>query len=117
MGQARIGEEAAVSFELIDLGSVPGQIQASIRAVNAAEREAIRRRAVHALSQPRADHPYLNFAVPNAGAVAWEGIDRLRAAFDAQGLRPRLEFVPSARRGSRRRSRPTASSPSAATRS
>jgi len=31
--------------------------------------------------------------VPNEGAAAWEGIDALRAAFAAEGLQPRLEFV------------------------
>jgi GNAT superfamily N-acetyltransferase len=31
--------------------------------------------------------------VPNAGTLAWDGIDALREAFVARGLGPRLEFV------------------------
>jgi len=73
--------------------SVAEQVQSSIRAVNAAEREAIVAGPFTLYRSRASDHPYLNYAVPNAGAVAWDGIDRLRAAFAAQGLRPRLEFV------------------------
>jgi ribosomal protein S18 acetylase RimI-like enzyme len=73
--------------------SVAEQVQASIRAVNAAEREAIVAGPFTLYRSRASDHPYLNYAVPDAGAVAWDGIDELRAAFAAQGLRPRLEFV------------------------
>jgi len=73
--------------------SAAERVQASIRAANAAEREAIAAGPFTLYRSRASDHPYLNYAVPNAGAVEWDGIDRLRAAFAAQGLRPRLEFV------------------------
>ncbi len=73
--------------------NVAERVQASIRAVNAAERDVVVAGAFTLYRNRASDHPYLNYAVPNAGAVAWEGIDALRAAFAAHGLTPRLEFV------------------------
>ena len=73
--------------------NVAERVQASIRAVNAAERDAIVAGPFTLYRNRASDHPYLNYAVPNAGAVEWDGIDALRAAFAAHGLRPRLEFV------------------------
>ena len=73
--------------------NVAERVQASIRAVNAAERDAIGAGSFTLYRSRASDHPYLNYAVPNAGAVEWEGIDALRAAFAAHGLGPRLEFV------------------------
>jgi predicted N-acetyltransferase YhbS len=73
--------------------NVTERVQASIRTVNAAERVPVAA-GVFTLYRNRAsDHPYANYAVPDAGATAWEGIDELRAAFAAEGLQPRLEFV------------------------
>jgi predicted N-acetyltransferase YhbS len=73
--------------------NVAERVQASIRAVNAADRESIVAGPFTLYRNRASDHPYLNYAVPNAGAVEWDGIDDLRAAFTARGLRPRLEFV------------------------
>jgi predicted N-acetyltransferase YhbS len=73
--------------------NVAERVQASIRAVNAAERESIVAGPFTLYRNRASDHPYLNYAVPNAGADEWDGIDELRAAFAAHGLRPRLEFV------------------------
>ena len=73
--------------------NVAERVQASIRAVNAAERETVVV-GPFALYRSRAsDHPYLNYAVPAEGATEWEAIDELREAFVARGLQPRLEFV------------------------
>lgn len=73
--------------------NVAERVQASVRAVNGNEREAIVAGPFTLYRNRASDHPYLNYAVPNAGAVEWEGIDALREAFAAQGLAPRLEFV------------------------
>jgi ribosomal protein S18 acetylase RimI-like enzyme len=73
--------------------NVAERVQASIRAVNAADRETVVV-GPFALYRSRAsDHPYLNYAVPADGATEWEAIDDLREAFAARGLQPRLEFV------------------------
>jgi ribosomal protein S18 acetylase RimI-like enzyme len=69
------------------------RVQASIRAVNGAERDAIVAGPFTLYRNRVSDHPYLNYAVPNPGVRAWDGIDGLRAAFADEGLRPRLEFV------------------------
>jgi len=73
--------------------NVAERVQASIRAVNAAERDAVVAGAFTLYRSPASDHPYLNYAVPNAEAGGWDRIDALREAFAAHGLRPRLEFV------------------------
>jgi GNAT superfamily N-acetyltransferase len=73
--------------------NIAGRVQASIRAVNAAERDAVEAGPFTLYRNRVSDHPYLNYAVPNDGAVEWDGIDALRAAFAAHGLAPRLEFV------------------------
>jgi ribosomal protein S18 acetylase RimI-like enzyme len=73
--------------------NIAQRVQASIRAVNAAERDAMVAGSFTLYRNRASDHPYLNYAVPNAGTLAWDGIDALRAAFVAEGLRPRLEFV------------------------
>jgi GNAT superfamily N-acetyltransferase len=73
--------------------NVPERVQASIHAVNAAERDAVVAGPFTLYRHRASDHPYANYAVPNAGATAWERIGELRAAFAAEGLRPRLEFV------------------------
>ena len=73
--------------------NVAERVQASIRTVNAAERDAVVAGPFTLYRNRASDHPYLNYAVPNTGAVEWEGIDALRAAFAAHGLGPRLEFV------------------------
>ena len=73
--------------------NIAERVQASVRAVNAAERDAIEAGSFTLYRSRKSDHPYLNYAVPNAGTVEWEGIDALRAAFAAHGLGPRLEFV------------------------
>jgi GNAT superfamily N-acetyltransferase len=73
--------------------NVTERVQTSIRAVNAAERNALVAGPFTLYRHRASDHPYANYAVPNAGATAWEGIDELRAAFAAEGLQPRLEFV------------------------
>jgi ribosomal protein S18 acetylase RimI-like enzyme len=72
---------------------VAERVQASIRAVNAAERESVPAGAFTLYRHPTSDHPYLNYAVPDAGATRWEEIDELLDAFATRGLRPRLEFV------------------------
>jgi GNAT superfamily N-acetyltransferase len=72
---------------------VAERVQASVRAVNAVERDAIAAGPFTLYRNRSSDHPYLNYAVPNAGAAQWDGIDALRAEFAARGLRPRLEFV------------------------
>jgi ribosomal protein S18 acetylase RimI-like enzyme len=68
-------------------------VQASIRAVNAAERESIAAGPFTLYRSRASDHPYLNYAVPADRVAAWDGIDALREAFAARGLQPRLEFV------------------------
>ena len=73
--------------------NVTERVQASIRTVNAAERDSVVAGPFTLYRNRASDHPYANYAVPNAGAVAWEGIDALRAVFGAEGLQPRLEFV------------------------
>jgi len=73
--------------------SIAERVQASIRAVNAAGRDAVVAGSFTLYRNRASDHPYLNYAVPNAGTLAWEGIDALRAAFATHGLGPRLEFV------------------------
>ena len=73
--------------------NVTERVQASIRTVNAAEREPIAAGPFTLYRNRSSDHPYANYAVPNAGEAAWEAIDALRAAFAAEGLQPRLEFV------------------------
>ena len=73
--------------------NVTERVQASIRTVNAAERDPVLAGPFTLYRNRSSDHPYANYAVPNAGATAWEGIDELRAAFAAEGLQPRLEFV------------------------
>jgi predicted N-acetyltransferase YhbS len=73
--------------------NVAERVQASIRTVNAAEREPVAAGPFTLYRNRASDHPYANYAVPDAGAAAWEGIDALRAAFAAEGLQPRLEFV------------------------
>ena len=73
--------------------NIAERVQASVRAVNAAERDAIEAGSFTLYRSRKSDHPYLNYAVPNAGTVGWEGIDALRAAFAGHGLGPRLEFV------------------------
>jgi GNAT superfamily N-acetyltransferase len=73
--------------------NVAERVQTSIRAVNAAERETIAAGSFTLYRNAATDHPYLNYAVPDAGARTWEGVDDLRAAFAERGLQPRLEFV------------------------
>jgi GNAT superfamily N-acetyltransferase len=73
--------------------NIAERVQASIRAVNAADRDAVEAGPFTLYRNRVSDHPYLNYAVPNDGAVEWDGIDALRAAFAAHGLAPRLEFV------------------------
>jgi predicted N-acetyltransferase YhbS len=73
--------------------NVTERVQASIRTVNAADRDPIVAGPFTLYRNRASDHPYANYAVPNAGAVAWDGIDALRASFEAEGLQPRLEFV------------------------
>jgi predicted N-acetyltransferase YhbS len=73
--------------------NVTERVQASIRAVNAAEREPVAAGPFTLYRNRASDHPYANYAVPNAGVTAWEGIDALRAAFAAEALQPRLEFI------------------------
>jgi ribosomal protein S18 acetylase RimI-like enzyme len=69
------------------------RVQASIRAVNASERDAVVAGPFTLYRHLGSNHPYLNYAVPDVGAREWTGIDELRDAFAAHGLRPRLEFV------------------------
>jgi len=73
--------------------NVAERVQASIRAVNAAERESVVAGSFTLYRSRASDHPYLNYAVPAAGATDWRGIDALREAFTARGLQPRLEFI------------------------
>ena len=73
--------------------NVAGRVQASIRVVNAAERKPIVAGPFTLYRSAGSDHPYSNYAVPNAGATDWEEIGALRAAFADEGLQPRLEFV------------------------
>jgi predicted N-acetyltransferase YhbS len=73
--------------------NVTERVQASIRTVNAAERDPVVAGPFTLYRNRASDHPYANYAVPSASAVAWEGIDALRAAFAAESLQPRLEFV------------------------
>jgi len=73
--------------------SVAERVQASVRAANAAAREPVTAGAFTLYRHSASDHPFLNYAVPDAGATEWTGIDALRDAFATHGLRPRLEFV------------------------
>jgi predicted GNAT family acetyltransferase len=73
--------------------NVAQRVQTSIRAVNAAEREAIGVGPFTLYRSRATDHPYLNYAVPAEGATAWDEIEAVREAFVARGLQPRLEFV------------------------
>ena len=73
--------------------NVAERVQASIRTVNATERDPIVAGPFTLYRNRASDHPYANYAVPKAGATAWARIDELRAAFAAEGLQPRLEFV------------------------
>jgi GNAT superfamily N-acetyltransferase len=73
--------------------NVTERVQASIRTVNAAERDPIDAGSFTLYRNRASDHPFANYAVPYPGAVAWEDIGELRAAFAAEGLQPRLEFV------------------------
>ena len=63
--------------------NIAERVQASIRAVNAAERDAVVAGSFTLYRSRASDHPYLNFAVPNAGSAQWEGIGALRGAFAA----------------------------------
>jgi ribosomal protein S18 acetylase RimI-like enzyme len=69
------------------------RVQDSIRAVNGAARDAVRAGSFTFYRHRNSDHPFLNYAVPDAGATEWTGIDELRRAFAVHGLNPRLEFV------------------------
>jgi ribosomal protein S18 acetylase RimI-like enzyme len=73
--------------------NVAERVQSSIRAVNAAERESVIAGPFTLYRSRASDHPYLNYAVPIAGAAEWDRIDALREAFASHGLQPRLEFV------------------------
>lgn len=73
--------------------NVAERVQASIRVVNAAERDPVVAGPFTLYRHRASDHPYANYAVPNPGAPEWDGIDALRAAFADECLRPRLEFV------------------------
>jgi ribosomal protein S18 acetylase RimI-like enzyme len=73
--------------------NVAERVQASVHTVNAAERDVVVVGPFTLYRNRASDHLYLNYAVPNAGAVDWDEVDALRAAFAAHGLRPRLEFV------------------------
>jgi ribosomal protein S18 acetylase RimI-like enzyme len=73
--------------------TIAERVQASIRAVNASDREAVAAGPCTLYRHRTSDHPYLNYAVPDGGAERWDGIDDLRASFEARRLRPRLEFV------------------------
>jgi GNAT superfamily N-acetyltransferase len=73
--------------------NVAERVQASIRAVNAVERESVVAGAFTLYRSRASDHPYLNYAVPADGDAEWDGIDALREAFVARGLQPRLEFI------------------------
>ncbi len=73
--------------------NVAARVQRSIRAVNAATRDAVRAGAFTFYRHRNSDHPMLNYAVPDDGADAWIAIDELRRVFATHGLRPRLEFV------------------------
>ena len=73
--------------------NVADRVQRSIRVVNAAERESVGAGPFTLYRSRSSDHPYLNYAVPDEGAAAWDGIDALRAAFAERSLAPRLEFV------------------------
>ena len=73
--------------------NVAERVQASIRAVNAAERDPVVAGPFTLYRNRASDHPYANYAVPNAGAVR-VGRDRRPArGLRGQGLQPRLEFV------------------------
>jgi ribosomal protein S18 acetylase RimI-like enzyme len=73
--------------------NVAGRVQRSIRAVNAATRDAVRAGPFTFYRHRNSDHAMLNYAVPDDGADAWTAIDELRLVFARHGLRPRLEFV------------------------
>jgi GNAT superfamily N-acetyltransferase len=73
--------------------NVAERVQASIRAVNRAARDAVPAGSFTFYRHRNTDHPFLNYAVPDAGATEWEGIDELRRVFAPHGLTPRLEFV------------------------
>jgi ribosomal protein S18 acetylase RimI-like enzyme len=73
--------------------NVAARVQDSIRSVNAASRDGVRAGSFTFYRHRSSDHPMLNYAVPDAGAVQWDGIDELRHAFATHGLTPRLEFV------------------------
>jgi len=73
--------------------NIADRVQRSIRAVNAADRESVVAGSFTLYRSRASDHPYLNYAVPDEGALAWDGIGALREAFVERGLQPRLEFV------------------------
>jgi ribosomal protein S18 acetylase RimI-like enzyme len=73
--------------------TVAERVQASIRAVNASDRESVAAGPCTLYRHRTSDHPYLNYAVPDGRSARWDGLGDLREAFEAQALRPRLEFV------------------------
>jgi ribosomal protein S18 acetylase RimI-like enzyme len=68
------------------------RIQRYLRAVVAAEREAVRLGSFVLYVNPFSDHPYRNYAIPADGATSGDG-DALVAAARERGLVPRLEFI------------------------
>jgi hypothetical protein len=49
--------------------TISERVQASVRAANAAAREPVTAGAFTLYRHPASDHPYLNYAVPDAGAT------------------------------------------------
>jgi GNAT superfamily N-acetyltransferase len=65
--------------------TISERVQASVRAANAAAREPVTAGAFTLYRHPASDHPYLNYAVPDAGATEWTGAPRSRTAV-AEGV-------------------------------
>jgi ribosomal protein S18 acetylase RimI-like enzyme len=71
------------------------RIQHAIRTDALRGREAERIGPFLATFTPASDNPFLNYAIPEAGAEPTSHeLTRLAAAFESRGLRPRLEYLP-----------------------
>jgi ribosomal protein S18 acetylase RimI-like enzyme len=79
----------------------PQRLQGYLRDVVARTREAVPVGPFTLFVDPHSDHPFLNYAIPDAGARAWpaEAIGALRDACAERGRVARLEFVVSAAPG------------------
>ena len=73
-------------------GMLSDRVQQYLRAVVAREREPISAGAFVLYAHPTDAHPFLNYAIPKAGARAGGGAELMRAASERR-LVPRLEYL------------------------